>query len=361
MNNHYKILIFDIDSGLLKKVRQELRLSRLSVDTKVIQRNSGIVQNIRDYQPDIVLSLFLFPSSDGLEILQSLRKIYTHMPFIFITNLVTEKLTKNFLKAGIDDLIHLTNLELLPDSIEYTIRKNRINQRRNKNSNQLKKSFDELRERLSRHHIASEEELYQIARLLHEELGQELGALKIDISMFGRKVFDQSQRNEDLYEDYRDILKSIDNITQKVKKMSSGLRPEILDELGLIEAIKWLITQFEKNHDINFETYLPEHLDGDRIFPITLYRIIQGTLTNIVSHTDATKAKIELKLVKDTILLRISINGTDVKQEEFKINNIEIRERVGILDGKFEVAARKPIGKVISARIPAERQFSLSR
>ncbi len=361
MNSHYKILIFDIDSGLLKKVRQELKLSRLSVEVRVIQRNSDIIQNIREYDPDLVLSLFLFPSSDGLEILQSLRKIYSNMPFIFITNLMTEKLTQNFLKAGIDDLIHLTNLDLLSDSIEYTIRKNRINRNQGRKSNKLKKSFDELRERLSRHHVASEEELYQIARHLHEELGQELGALKIDISMFGRKVFTKDLERESLYEDFNQILQNIDKITQKVKKMSSGLRPEILDELGLVEAIKWLITQFEKNHDIKFESYLPEHLDGDRIFPITLYRIIQGALTNIVNHTDATKAKIELKLIKDIILLRISINGNEVQQEEFNINNIEIRERVGILDGKFEVASRKPVGKIISARIPAERQYSFSR
>ena len=80
----------------------------------------------------------------------------------------------------------------------------------------------------------------------------------------------------------------VDRITQSVKRISSGLRPEVLDELGLIEAIKWLAKEFQNRNKIRCITALPsENIPASKNFPITLYRIVQEALTNVARHAEA--------------------------------------------------------------------------
>src|SRR5882724_11939638 len=107
-------------------------------------------------------------------------------------------------------------------------------------ASELKKSHEELRLLVNRHQISIEEERMNIARDLHDELGQVLTALKIDISMLRKRLITGKAASEQMINDeFASLSKMVDKISTSAKQISSGLRPEALDELGIFEAIQW--------------------------------------------------------------------------------------------------------------------------
>jgi signal transduction histidine kinase len=160
----------------------------------------------------------------------------------------------------------------------------------------LKLYSDQLR-RLSAHQEkVRENERIRIARELHDELGQMLSVLKMDVFLAvekSREQFDGKAGNEFLKE-FKTIIERIDTIIRSVQRITSELRPEVLDDLGLEEAIKWQVQEFEKRTKISTE-FVNNGGKLDNVedeLSTAIFRILQETMTNVLRHSKASKVQV---------------------------------------------------------------------
>ncbi|WP_221409532.1 ATP-binding response regulator [Marinoscillum furvescens] len=353
VKGHYRILVLEVNSIYVDVMSSFLKKSSMEHKVKMVSSKEDFIPAVNGFDPDVILANYFYPLINGENLLKGLRERHQHVPFILIADELSEKLVRDCLREGVDDFVHFENVEHLPGAINRALEKKR-NEREGAIRNfELQRAHEDLRVKLARQNAANEEERLQLARDLHEELGQVLSALKIDINMFGRKVFERLPSDAELlHEEFQSIISNIERITATVKRMTSGLRPEMLDELGVIEAIRWLVRQLKKKHGIHFELDLPEEVRGDSVFPITLYRIVQGALENLIHHTNANTIELIIKEKGDKLALKVKANGKTCDKAAFNLKIIEIRERLGFIDGTLAIQNSRPYGKTLLATIP---------
>ncbi|MEQ8470501.1 MAG: histidine kinase [Marinoscillum sp.] len=350
-------MILEEDPSLTKKLEDELFASQINVEFYILGKGHGTSENFGTFCPDLILSDYSFLQSD---LMSACLERFTNIQVVMVGSNRPNWEIINCLNIGMNDYLDMNHIDRLPVIVHKAILDSEIRDDYDRRYADLNKAYLTQRTRFAKQHALNEEERFHLAREIHDDLGQVLSALKIDISMLGRQVFERQPFDKvEAKGDYDEIMRRLERLTGTVKSILANLRPEILDELGVIEGIRWLVDKYKKNNNIKFEVSLPEVLKGDRVFPITLYRIVQATLTNIVRHTDATLVTISLKMQKDMLLLTIGCDGMEISKNEYKLMNVEIRERVGFLDGKLEVGARKPKGKRLKATIPFGKQLRM--
>lgn len=357
----YKILWLEDDLTDVELMQHELLQSNISFDSEVLYLKKDFMKAVDRFKPDIVLGDYSLPSFDGMKAFRMLRKSHSYIPFILVTGVLSEQVALECLKEGVDDFILKSSFRRLPMAIHNAIRKKENEKEKAIMAEELEKSHEELRAFLNKQQMAREEERHIIARDLHDELGQVLTALKIDITMFGKKILSGKEyRKEELESEMKEIIGMVDQTTRSVKRISSGLRPEILDELGISEAIEWLVKDFEKRNKIRCNIDLPDEISVNSDFPITLYRIVQEALTNIARHAEATKVNIKLEITEGLLKLEIGDNGKGIMLDKINSSSslgiIGVRERVGSLNGKFKISSENGYGTIVSALIPLNPQ-----
>ncbi len=205
-------------------------------------------------------------------------------------------------------------------------------------------------------HIESirEDERTRISREIHDELGQKLTVLKIDLVWIQDKLVDKDRI---IVEKIEDMIGMLDNTIQTVKKISTDLRPGLLDDLGLVAAIDWQSKEFEKHTGTSctLNTELEElFLDTKRA--TALFRIFQETLTNVARHAKATRVQVYLEKTNHQVTLRVMDNGIGISTEKIEASNsyglIGMRERVHQLDGQINIEGSVDKGTRISVAIP---------
>ena len=225
-----------------------------------------------------------------------------------------------------------------------------------KDHQNLARSQKQLRS-LSRHlESIREEERARIAREIHDELGQILTALKLDLSWIGLKL-DTGQKT--LKDKADSMAHNIDSAIRTVQKISGELRPGLLDDLGLEAAIEWQAGKFTEQTGIRCSIDMPsENLNFSSKLATNLFRILQETLTNIARHAKAGRAWIRLEKKKNEITLTIRDNGVGLPP--YKINHplslglTGIRERVIYCGGEIEFQSGKPKGTIVKVKVPLE-------
>jgi len=219
----------------------------------------------------------------------------------------------------------------------------------------LKESSEILRE-LNRHiEDARENERTRIALNLHDDLGQKLTAIKMDISWLKSRIGVQSPLVEKKLDGMKRLL---DSTVETVQKISSDLRPGILYDLGLKPAIEWQLGEFKRNTGIRSVLKIsPSEFIIDDKLSIIIYRIIQESLTNIARHSEADNVTISLRADNEVIKLIIADNGIGIDEE--KINSpksfglIGIKERAGAYGGEVRITGSKGKGTEVKVIIPA--------
>ena len=225
---------------------------------------------------------------------------------------------------------------------------------------QAQQALEQSRRQLSIHaehlHVLLEGERAEIAREIHDELGQILSALKMDLFWLSRKVPDD---NDEVIGKIQSMMLLIDSTIKTVERILVTLRPSMLDELGLTAAIEWLGEEFQSRTGIVCQAILepaPESLITDEKISTALFRICQEALTNITRHARATRVQIVLRTLGDQIELKVSDNGVGITKQDIKKSNsfgiLGIRERVNLLGGRMNIAGRKGKGTVLRVRIP---------
>jgi PAS domain S-box-containing protein len=219
---------------------------------------------------------------------------------------------------------------------------------------ELHESREKLRNFSSHLQSLREDERMEIAREIHDILGQSLTALKMDISWIKNHI---TARQGRISEKLGTMSSLVDDTIDTVRRISSELRPGVLDDLGLFAAIEWYLEEFEKRNGIKCRlSSNAADLELDEMRSITIYRIFQESLTNIIRHANATVISVDLMKNGNSILLTVQDNGRGIAETE--VNNpgslglVGIRERAFSCGGSTIISGVKGRGTTVKAVIP---------
>jgi signal transduction histidine kinase len=218
---------------------------------------------------------------------------------------------------------------------------------------EVRHSREQLRNLYRRLELVREEERTRMSREIHDELAQALTALKMEISLLDKKL----EKKDSALRSYTQMmLEILDTTIQAGKKLVMDLRPPILDDFGLPEAIEWQAIEFENRTGIQCDMEFDSNgfaLDKER--STTLFRIFQETLTNVTRHAEADKINISLKGCGKSVTLRVRDNGIGITEDQ--INNLRslgllgIRERALVWGGKVDIMGTPNQGTIVTIKL----------
>lgn len=213
---------------------------------------------------------------------------------------------------------------------------------------------------LARHlQVARESEGKRIARDLHDEVGQVLTSLKMDLSGLQKKCQQCSAVNAargTIQDDIKEMSGKIDTTVDFIRQISSDLRPPMLDQMGLPIAIEKLAEDVERSSSLAIEVEIAEtDLSLSWLISTALYRVVQESLTNIVRHAQASLAQISLSSTEEDIMLVIRDNGAGFNIQDSRdeaLGIIGMRERIHLIGGSFFIESVIGTGTTITVKIP---------
>jgi PAS domain S-box-containing protein len=200
-----------------------------------------------------------------------------------------------------------------------------------------------------------EEERTRIAREIHDELGQQLTGLKMDASWINKKIVGSTDPN--ILERIATMISLIDETVKTVRRISSELRPGILDDLGLVPAIEWQCQEFEKRTGISSKCHAGlTDQNIDKNLATNIFRVYQEALTNVARHAQATLVETNLTQDDGIINLTIKDNGVGFDTEEIKskmsLGLVGMRERAMLFNGELTINSKKGKGTTIVLKAP---------
>jgi signal transduction histidine kinase len=225
---------------------------------------------------------------------------------------------------------------------------------RKRGEEELRTSQEQLRELSNHIQFAVEEERKSIAREIHDELGQQLSLLRLELGLM-EDQFPADQKN--LRKESRSLTKLVDSAIRSVQKISSDLRPTLLDNLGIGAAVDWQTKEFQKRTKINCEVKIdPPEIKLDQERTTALFRILQEALTNIVRHAYATNVRVSLVLGEHAVTLRVQDNGIGITPQHLadarSFGLMGMRERVHPWGGNVDIRGETGKGTEIIVNIP---------
>ncbi len=217
-------------------------------------------------------------------------------------------------------------------------------------------SGNQLRALAMRLQTAAEQERLRIARELHDQLGQALTGMKMDLDWIVRK---HGTEGGPWVSMVQDCMKVVDSTIALVRKISTELRPEVLDALGLRAAIEWHMEEFQRRTGMSCTVHVPENplgIPGEK--KIAIFRIYQEALTNIARHAKATNVLVNLEQEQDAAVLTISDDGVGFPMDRLShtqsLGVLGMRERALLMGAQFRLQSSRDHGTTVTLRIPLE-------
>jgi signal transduction histidine kinase len=312
------------------------------------------LQILNMLQPDLILLDVMMPGMDGFETCRRIRATpqLAEVPIIILTALDDRASLLKGIESGADDFL------IKPvDRYELTARVRtitRLNRYRT-----LKEQRENLHEMTERLIAAQEEERQHISRELHDDLGQ---ALTLQMISLRNLQSDLSISPEVLFERLQVLHDQTQEIFLKIRRLAQDLRPPVLDALGLKASMQTYCTEFTRRTDLPITFEVDDSLPAlPDIYNITLYRVLQEALNNIVKHANASHVWVDLSMEDADIILTVQDNGQGFSQTGQHSNGIglsNMRERVTIAGGKFVINSMQKRGTILTAQFPSPAQHS---
>jgi PAS domain S-box-containing protein len=220
----------------------------------------------------------------------------------------------------------------------------------------LSKSKEEIRELALTSQTAREQEKSRIARELHDELAQSLTALKMDVTWLRQQM---PAGGGPISKKLDDIETLLDGTVAATRRISSDLRPLMLDDLGLVPAVEWLVQKFTERNGIPCELDIgTSDLELRDPYASAVFRILQESLTNAARHAQASRIEVSIDLRDEAIALRVHDNGRgfspQLPRKPGSYGLMGLRERAYLLGGEVNIASGPDLGTTIEVRIPLE-------
>jgi signal transduction histidine kinase len=358
-----KILAVDDDQRNLLALQELLQ----GPGQTLVLASSG-EEALRSVERDEFAVILLDARMPGMDGFTTARRIRErpgprHTPIIFLTaayedlasifrgyevgavDYIVKPLIPEVLKSKIAVFVDLYNKNT---ALTREIAERRVTEER------LRESEENLRALAAHLQSVREEEQIRIAREIHDELGQALTGLKMDLTWLAGGL---RPEQKGLVEKTTAMFRLIDGTIKSVRRIASGLRPEVLDEIGLTAAIGWQARDFQVRSGIRCNVELPaEGPQLDQARSTAVFRIFQELLTNVARHAHATRVDVRMGLEGDTMWLKVQDNGRGIT--EARINSskslgfLGMRERALPFDGKIEIEGQRGKGTTVTIRIP---------
>jgi len=217
----------------------------------------------------------------------------------------------------------------------------------------LRNSQDQLRGFAAHLQAEVEKERTRIAREVHDQIGQTLTALHLDLFWLEKRWFGHDNA---LLDRIRSMRRVVDSAVQTVRVISTGLRPAILDDFGLAAAIAWQTEEFRERTNIEAEIHVDQDLVIGKELSTALFRILQETLTNVIRHARATKITVRLEQRHHQVALEISDNGEGISGEAVSspksLGLVGMRERAYLFGGHVAIQGVPGQGTTVSVSMP---------
>lgn len=219
-----------------------------------------------------------------------------------------------------------------------------------------RKRAEQLRELSSHMQSSIEEERIRISRELHDELGQLLTGLKLELYSVDRAIPPDQGR---VHQRIEWIAEGIARITGRMQQISKELRPSMLDQLGVGAAIRWQVRAFQARTQIRCRATIdPEELELDRDRSTVVFRVLQEILTNVFRHAHATGVDVSLRAGGKEVVLEVRDDGRGIRAEEVcactSLGLVGMRERVRPFGGGVKIVGVEGKGTTVTVRIPLE-------
>jgi PAS domain S-box-containing protein len=228
---------------------------------------------------------------------------------------------------------------------------------RKRNEESLVLQREQLRALAERLQWVREEDRKRVARDLHDQIGQILTAIKLDMTWMTRHLPESAG---DVLARLKESILLIGEGVKAVRAICSGLRPGVLDDLGLAAAIEWQANDFAARNGIACQVSVPPvdlHLDGDRA--TATFRIFQECLTNIIRHAQAKSVRIALYQQEESILLIVEDDGIGFHESGFSnalgsLGLLGMKERAQFCGGDVQISSSPGNGTTVTVRVPVD-------
>jgi signal transduction histidine kinase len=356
-----QILMVEDDAADAELTKFALRKGGLHFSMERVESRQDYEQALEEGAPALILSDYSLPGFNGHDALEIAREKCPETPFIFVTGTMGEEVAIETLKSGATDYVLKTRLSRLMPAVNRALREAEERAQHRRAEEQLRESHEQLRALSVYLQRVREEERTRIAREVHDELGQALTSCKLDLSWLAGKL---PRELKPLVEKIRELSSHIDSTIQTVRRISSELRPAVLDHLGLVATLEWQANEFQNRTGIKCE--IRSGL-GDRLLEqnlsTTLFRIFQETMTNVIRHAGATQVEVNLKESDGRITMEIKDNGRGITRGDISnprsMGLLGMRERAALLGGIFRIGRLgRDSGTRVKVSIPIEQQVS---
>jgi len=290
--------------------------------------------------------------------------VHWRLPIIFVTGHAEDLTTmfKGYRAGAVDFIVKPVIPDVLRAKVSVFVGLHDMNRmlnaelaERSMTEQRLRASEENLRALATHLQSVREEERIHIAREIHDELGQALTGLKFELNSFARQYESDSVQSRNEKQQALNI--AIDRIINSVRRIASGLRPEVLDEIGLAAAFDWQAREFQRRTGIRCHVNIAARFsDPDKDRSTALFRIFQELLTNVARHANATRVNVALSEGEEALALCVEDNGRGIKETEAQsprsLGFLGLRERVLAFGGTIAVKGDEGKGTKVCVSIP---------
>ena len=344
-----EVLVVDDDAGNLLAL--EALLEPLGQAVLRARSGAAALRLLLDHDPAVIVLDVRMPGMDGFETARRIRarERSRHVPIIFLTGVSTETASafRGYEVGAVDYLMKPVVPEVLRAKVSAFVELHRKNAA-------LARAQAQLRALAARLISIREEERARIAREIHDELGQFLTGLKMDVAWL-RKHLGKDQAP--LLDKTETMRRLIDSTLQVVRRIATGMRPEILDDMGLVAAIAWQAKEFQKRMGIRCRVELPAaQPDLGSELSTAVFRIFQEILTNIARHAKASSVGVQLQISAQRLTLEVVDDGSGIAEGAVhareSLGLLGMQERAQLFGGEVSIRGSPGRGTTVALSIP---------
>lgn len=343
------VLILDDELG----VRKLLSLILEDFNTQTASHVDEALELMKTKKFDLVISDLKMPGKSGFDFIKEAKELYPELLIIVITGNGDKKNAIESLQLGVYDFLEKPfDEEQIVHTIKKALEKKRFLLENKRLVEELKNSKEALETISLKRSVIQEEERKKVAQSIHDELGQQLAVLKIDMQLLKKKLEEPESLSA-----LEKMEQKISFAIQTIRKISANLSPSILSHMGLADAIESEIKDIQEQIGLSYKlTFDDIYKELDPHAAITLFRVFQEAMNNVMKHAHAQSVKIKLYEKQESVFLEVIDDGTGIIGEKNPqgFGLINMKEHLHALGGKIHLQTLNP-GTLLQAQIPANQ------